>query len=185
MNKKPQDKNMVDGCYVLADSLSQLVLREHQILQQEMKQVSSLVEDAVKSLDSDFKMLNDNVVEHACVLKKAVKNNLMDDSTHKTLSNIGQQMTLHTSRTVRALQFDDIVQQLTSHACERISQMQALFIELDKNLCKVKELGANDGEKVSDCISQMKDDINRFRISLEKENPVKQYSMQPGSIELF
>lgn len=183
------DKNKKDDVgeelYDIARALSELVLREHQILQEEMTQMTSLVEDAVKRLDDDFRQLNAVTIEHSVKVDEALAEGLMDASMHKTLSRVGDQINQRVSSTVRALQFDDIVQQLSSHSRERIFQMQALFVELTKNLDDSKQGTSKDDATHLLHIRNMKEEINRFRIRLEKENPVKQHSMQAGKIELF
>ena len=183
-NQDQQLKNKGEF-FNLADALSQLVLREHQMLQQEISQVGSLVEDAVSSLDDDFRLLNASITEQKDALDYVVSNGLMSSETHMHLTKCNNELKLHTSSTIRALQFDDIVQQLTSHASERISQMQALFGVLDNKFERLKSLTDNDSETVARLIEGMREEIDRFRLSLEKENPVKQRTMKTGSIELF
>ena len=171
--------------YKLADELGDLVLREHQILQGEMRQVGVLVSDAVKNLDSNFRTLNACVSEQTAILDKVLDTGCIDKDQRQKLSEIGNQINTHTSTTIRSLQFDDIVQQLAGHTCNRIAHMQELFVGLETKLTKIKQLESQEKSDIQKLIKMMQEEVGYFRVKLEKENPVKQRSMDAGKIELF
>ena len=165
--------------YELAESLSSLVIREHQILQDELDQVGNLVGDAVKELGENFYEL------HACVFyQKSLIGDLENADNKDELQAINSKINSHTSNLKRALQFDDIVQQLAGHASERIGQMQQLFNMLDQDVNKLKSFEI-DNKQTQNQLKIMHENISKFRQLLEKENPVKQGSMTAGEIELF
>lgn len=165
--------------YELAESLSSLVIREHQILQDELDQVGNLVGDAVKELGENFYEL------HACVFyQKSLIGDLENADNKDELQAINSKINSHTSNLKRALQFDDIVQQLAGHASERIGQMQQLFNMLDQDVFKLKSFEI-DNKQTQIQLNIMLESISKFRQLLEKENPVKQGSMTAGEIELF
>lgn len=174
-----------ESLYELIDELSSLIIREHQILQGEMSQVRVLVSDAVKNLDRNFRSLNACSSEQAAIVNELVGTGRVDEEQQKKLSVISGQINSHTSTTIRALQFDDIVQQLAGHTCDRIARMQELFVELEKKIIKIKYLEVHDKKGIQGYIRMMRDEVGHFRTKLEKENPVKQISMDAGKIELF
>jgi hypothetical protein len=171
--------------HALADELSHLIIREHQILHGEMCQVRVLVSDAVKSLDSNFRSLNACASKQAKLLDQLAERGSIDQQQQQKLTDISTEINSHTSTTIRVLQFDDIVQQLAGHTCDRIARMQELFAELEKKLVNIKNLDATDADGTRKYIRMMRDEVGVFRARLEKENPVKQDSMSEGRIELF
>ena len=182
------DTNSIDlksGLCLLADELGHLVLREHQILQVEMKQLGSLIGDAVRNLDSNFRDLNACSIEQAEIIGRMVDDGCVDEQQRHRLTEISESISSHTSATIRLLQFDDIVQQLAGHACDRIARMQELFNEIDSMLESIKVLDKTQLGEIAHQLHTMKNEIGRFREGLEKENPVRQDSMQEGKIELF
>ena len=135
-----QSNNNADlksSIYDVADELGQLVLREHQILQGEMKQLSTLVCDAVKSLDSNFRHLNASAAEQTRIVDEVFSGSAADEEAHSKFSEISEQISQRTASTIRVLQFDDIVQQLAGHASSRIARMQELFNQLEAKLKRV------------------------------------------------
>jgi len=180
------DNNIdLNAVYKLADELGQLVLREHQILLGEMRQLGTLVGDAVKNLDSNFRHLSISASEQADIMSKVFDDGCINEDQQHRFSLISNQINVHASKTIRVLQFDDIVQQLASHSCDRISRMQELFNELESTLSKIKALDSSELYEIEQHIKTMRDEVGHFRVKLEKENPVKQNSMKEGKIELF
>lgn len=165
--------------YELAESLSSLVIREHQILQDELNQVGSLVEDAVQEMGRSFRELNTCVTQQTSLVKQ-----INAGDHEEKISELTDQVNSYASNMKRVLQFDDIVQQLAGHAGERIAQMQQLFTVLDKDVAILKATEMGDGESLGH-MRDMLENIGKFRQLLEKENPVKQGSMVEGGIELF
>lgn len=165
--------------FELAESLSSLVIREHQILQDELNQVGDLVGDAVQEMGDSFYEINTCITEQESLIKS------LDNSSKKNqLEDLTSQINSHTSTLKRALQFDDIVQQLAGHASERIGQMQQLFNMLDHDVNKLTSV-YTDNDQTQTQLKIMLENISKYRQLLEKENPVKQGSMTAGGIELF
>lgn len=177
--------DLQESLYKLAGELSELVVREHQILQGEMCQIRVLVSDAVKNLDNNFRNLSARALEQAAIIDQVANTGRVDGEQQQKLLAISDQINSHTSITIRALQFDDIVQQLAGHTCDRIARMQELFTELEDKLTKIKQLESQDKSGIQEYIKMMHDEIGYFRTRLEKENPVKQRSMEAGKIEIF
>ena len=180
-NKEQFDSN--EMLFKVAEELCGLVVREHQILQGELSQVGVLVEDAVQSLGANLRVLNECLKSQEIILNDHEKEHSGDRS--KDFLSLSDQVNKNTSEMIRALQFDDIVQQLSRHASERIEQMHALFNVLGHNVSELKSFEFDNIDDAQSKLKEMVDNIAKYRLLLEKNNPVKQSSMNEGSIELF
>ena len=178
-----------EAVYGLAEDLNRLVSREHQILKGELGQVSTLVGDAIKTLVESFNSLNGQVAEQENLVQFIVAE-VMDANDQELeqvgrISELSQQINQNVASVTRSLQFDDIVQQLVTHSYRRTEQMEQLFAGLSKKLSELKVVEPQDSTLIAKYIEAMQEEINRFRVALEKTNPVKQTSMGAGKAELF
>ena len=182
MLENSKQTNNRDVIFALSEALSGLVIREHQILQGELNQIGGLVESAVKVLGNNLRELNENVTAQNLIVDHDDGNVSSDVGEFSRISN---QVNKNASNMVRALQFDDIVQQLAGHASDRIGQMQELFHLLDTQVSELKKLDVDNVSNSNHHMQTMIDNIDTFRQLLEKKNPVKQDTMAEGRIELF
>jgi hypothetical protein len=195
MDKEKTELSDLRGAiYGLADDLNGLVSREHQILKDELGQVSMLVGDAIKTLVESFNSLNEQVTEQTeliqSIVAKVSDSQVSDSGNQKSeqlarISELNQQINLNVATATRSLQFDDIVQQLVIHSHGRVEQMDHLFVGLYEKLSELKIAEIHNSRQTSKYIAAMQEEISRIRITLEKSNPVKQTSMGAGKAELF
>jgi len=183
MEDNIKQSDSLEMLFNVAEELCGLVLREHQLLQRELNQVGVLVEDAVQSLGSNLRILNECMIAQNKIL--AQHNPRESADTSMEFSSISKRLSKNTSEMMRALQFDDIVQQLSRHAGDRVSQMQSLFHMLDTHVSELKILKSENSDDIRIKLHEMIHDISTYRQSLEKSNPVKQNSMSEGKIEIF
>ena len=175
--------------YALADDLNQLVSREHQILQDELGQVSTLVGDAIKMLVESFNSLNRELAEQENLIQLFIAEVL--DSNDQEVEQLGRisalskQIKQNVLTATRSLQFDDIVQQLVVHSHHRTEKMEELFDGLFEKLSELKVAEPQDATLVAKYLEAMHEEITHCRVALEKANPVKQTSMGAGKAELF
>jgi len=178
-----------EAVYGLAEDLNRLVSRENQILQGELGQISTLVGDAIKTLVESFNNLNGQVAEQENLVQFIVAEIL--HSNEQELEQVGrilelsQQINQNVTSATRLLQFDDIVQQLVTHSHRRTKQMEKLFAGLTKKLSELKAVEPQDSTQIAKYLEAMQEEINCFRVALEKTNPVKQTSMDAGKAVLF
>ena len=178
-----------EAVYGLADDLNQLVSREHQILQDELGQVSTLVGDAIKILVESFNSLNRQVAEQENLVQLIVAEVL--DSNDQEVERLGRisalskQIKQNVVTATRSLQFDDIVQQLVIHSHHRTEKMEDLFDGLFEKLSELKVAESQDAILVAKYLEAMQEEITHCRVTLGKANPVKQTSMGAGKAELF
>jgi LmbE family N-acetylglucosaminyl deacetylase len=170
----------------LAEDLINLMIREHQYIHQELDHVRHLVGDAARALTNGFDEMNILAIEHNTMVTLALQlNNANNKELLEKCKRTEKQHRDTQLKIVTALQFDDIVQQLTSHAQSRAISIQDMFKRLNVALQKLKHLDHRDDPGFISSIRDLKRDVEKFRIELEKENPVKQTSMTIGRTELF
>ena len=173
----------------IATTLNELVVREHQVLQDELKQLSKLIKDAISTLDRSFRQINDSATEQTKlassitdIFKQADRSIPVEINE---LNKISEKIDKNVAAAIRSLQFEDIIQQLAAHSSNRASQIEQLFKKLGENLVKLKDVDENDTARIEQVIQAMQSDMEDFRRAVEKDNPVKQASMGEGKIELF
>ncbi len=170
----------------LADELTSLMIREHQFIQDELEHVRSLVGDATRSLTASFDEMNILAIEQTTMVTLALQlNNANNQELLEQCKRSEKHYRTNQVRIVTALQFDDIVQQLTKHAQNRARSIQEMFKRLDSALKEFKRLNHKDDPEFTRKILNLKQDVANFRTELEKANPVKQYSLATGRTELF
>ena len=170
----------------LANDLNRIVIKEHQILQHELKQISTLIRDAIKTLENSFNCISDQASEQLQLVKSIVEITTVNNSDDlPRLSELTNGINKNVANAVRSLQFEDIIQQLTMHSHNRVEQMGLLLSRLDSRLDKLNTLDSENTDLMIQTIRAMQDDLQNFCNSVQKENPVKQQSMKEGKIELF
>jgi len=188
VSKKKLESSETQGVlYKLADDLHYLVNREHQIIGDELEQMSSLVSDAIKTLVKSFNNLNINMADQAQLVQEIVasasagkgKNTA---SCQEEFLKLSRDMKQNIATTVRSFQFEDIVQQLVVHCRTRSDGMEQLFTRLDSGLAQLKTA---DEQQAVQIVDIMRKDVAELRALLERANPVKQDSMRAGGVELF
>ena len=186
-NSKTESSDAQAVLYGLADDLHYLVNREHQIIGDELDQMSSLVSDAIRTLVKSFNNLNINMVDQAELVQKIVAAEGNDKGKNtadcqQEFLKLSREMKQIIATTVRSFQFEDIVQQLVVHCRTRSNGMEQLFSRLDKGLGQLKSA---EKQQMTQIVNDMQKDVAEVRALLERENPVKQDSMRAGGIELF
>lgn len=187
MNKSNPNNAEVNAMLAsLAEDIVNLMLREHQSIHLELEHVRQLISDASKSLTSSFDELNKITVEQSTISNATLQT---DNTEDKTLLTSNSELTLKLKKNqlniVTALQFDDIVQQLTKHAQSRTRHIQTMFKDLATNLEEIKKLDYKFNSAFNSRILALKHDVNNLKNELQKENPVKQSSLTTGKTELF
>ena len=157
----------------LADDLTCLMIREHQYIHEELEHVRNLVRDATRSLTSSFDEMNILAIEQTTMVTLALQlNNANNKELLEQCKRSEKHYRANQVKIVTALQFDDIVQQLTQHAQNRALSIQAMFKRLDGALKRFKHLDHKEDPEFISEILQLKQDVAKFRTELEKENPV-------------
>ena len=187
MNKSKTNKDEVNIMLAeLSEDIVNLMLREHQSIHLELEHVGHLISDASKSLTTSFDELNKITIEQNKIFSLASRpDNKDNDKLLATNNELNTQLKKNQLNIVTALQFDDIVLQLTKHAQSRTRHIQTMFKNLEVNLQEIKSLDYKYDPAFIARISELKKDVDDLKKELQKENPVKQSSLTTGNIELF
>lgn len=173
----------------LADELAQLVVQEHKLLQAELKQITELSDDAVHQLSRITMQLKDSAKE--IMRPQADPESLSVEDLRLGLEQLNDRIDISTSETVIALQFGDILKQLTGHVLKRAVSMDMLFTSLSNEVDMIKGHQQNPDERdnvadrVTEHIATMSEKIQTYKSSLPSSSPVKQKNLKTGKIELF
>ena len=190
MNDDDHNDNYFSGhVYKLADELARLIVQEHKVFQAELKQITNLAEDAVR----DFGRITTRLSESNDGIRHEQLSceNMTLEKSQSDLKLLSDEINTCTRDTVRTLQFEDILKQLTQHVIMRAEKVDSLFTSLALELENMKQsydTQSNDNDEtrnIIEHIESMWEQIHSFRIALSKSNPVKQSSMKTGKIELF
>lgn len=186
---KPLEKASETSALIeeLASDLNLVIVTEHQILQSEQKQISTLIRDAIKTLEDSFNRISKQISEQSQLVKSIVEITTINNGPENMdrLTELTQGITKDTANAVRSLQFEDIIQQLTAHSCNRAGQIESLFSKLGERLDKLYTADSADTDLIMETIKAMQEDLQNFCNVVKNENPVKQRSMKEGKIELF
>lgn len=170
----------------LAEDIVNLMLREHQSIHLELEHVGHLINDASTSLTTSFDELNKITAKQNALFASKLQPDNTDDMVLISANNeLNTQRKKNQINIVTALQFDDIVQQLTRHAQSRTRHIQTMFKNLEVNLEEIKSLDYKFDPAFGARISELRKDVDVLKKELQKENPVKQSSLTTGKIELF
>ena len=182
--KQNESSDIQSLLYDLEGELYVLIKREHAEISDELSQMGSVVNDAIKTLMQSLNSLNDQLKEqNELVLEMAsatddAESGKQQQAYHALSKKVNQNIT----DVVRSFQFEDIVQQLVTHCGTRSENLEQLFDRVNLNVDELKKAGEGESGHI---LSEMKADIAKVSEDLKKENPVKQTSMGAGEIELF
>lgn len=169
----------------LAEDIVSLMLREHQSIHKELEHVGHLISDASASLTTSFDELNSIAARQQLMLETSEQNKQEDTEPSVNNDALDERFKKNQLNIVTALQFDDIVQQLTKHAQSRTRHIQVMFKKLADSLEQTKKLDYEYTPEFNARVLELKHEVNELRKELEKENPVKQSSLAIGKTELF
>lgn len=188
INKYP-NTNLSGQASELADELAQLVVQEHKLLQAELKQITELSGDAVHELSRITMQLKESSRN---IMQTQVKaEDMTAEDLRLGLTQLNDQIDASTSETIIALQFGDILKQLTDHVLRRAVSMDMLFTSLSNEVDKIKGHQQKSDEtnsvtdRVTEHISIMNEKIQVYKSALPSSSPVKQKNLKTGRTEIF
>jgi len=173
----------------LADELAQLVVQEHKLLQAELKQITELSDDAVHQLSKITMQLKNSAKD--IMRSHANSKEVSAEDLLCNLEKLNNHIDRSTSETVIALQFGDILKQLTDHVLKRAVSMDILFTSLSNEVDMIKGHQKKTDEvtgvadRMTEHIATMSEKIQTYKSALPNSSPVKQKNLNTGKIELF
>ena len=164
---------------------------QHQASVKAMKQANySFVEthqliDEVASGDMDDVFASKGQVEE--ILKHFYEINDLISNCRADLTQVNGSMRQNLGKSVRALQFEDIVSQSLGHTRLHLDRMEGFVMRLAQGLSAIdtKELqGINDyAVRIAGIHAEMM--MYKQELALDEKNPVTQTNMDEGDVELF
>ncbi len=180
--------------YWLTDQIGDLIVREHQALDKELNQISTIIKDAAETIEAGFNDVNNQSARQSELLQSASENSTGIENQQITkyqeeVKNITNEITGEINKNVvaivRSLQFEDIVQQLVGHSRRRVKKMEILLSRTKKNLAKLNAENSDDSRLILAALDEIREDILCVQEELEQDNPVKQESMEEGNVDIF
>lgn len=172
----------------LYEILESSVKDELVVIEQELKQIKEIVRDAVKELTSGFYGLSTNIDEQQHLVNSIIdaititeKEKLLSD-----LDNSTQAINKNVATTVRALQFEDIVTQLSDNSLLSANNIDEFLNELKTNL--QNQLADTPLQTLA--IDQLKALLYEAKAvrkeqKLQHEKVISQTNLSEGNVELF
>ncbi|HKK15459.1 MAG TPA: hypothetical protein VJ981_02050 [Gammaproteobacteria bacterium] len=165
----------------IASELIQVVNKEHSMLLSEIARMKNIISEASINLHQSFNGMNSDNSELLRVLATIKESNdeehVIKDDYNKLMS--GQNVSMG----IRALQFEDIIQQMLDHARHRIHSIDKLFSILEQKVINFDD--AIDIKKIKETLLDCREEIQKTRKLLELENPVKLDSLGKNDVTLF
>lgn len=168
--------------HTMASELIQVVNKEHAMLLSEIARMKNIINEASRTLHQSFNGMNtDNSVllNELATLKECMgKENGISGDHDKAV------LTENMSLGIRALQFEDIIQQMLEHARHRIHSIEKLFSILEQKVNNF-ENDDMDVDQIKAILLDCQSEIQKTRELLELDNPVTKYSLDKNDVTLF
>lgn len=185
---KSDNRKLNDSLHELSCDVSQLVIREQQLLNEELLRMSRLLEEAATSLRQCFTAMGRQLEQQASLLRQrnpVIQVERRKDANKEELLLATSEIGSYVGQAVRALQFEDIIQQLIGHSRRRAEEIEKMFVGLQDRINDMQEYDARDVEKVLVVLEHCHQKIATVKEALTIANPVKQQSLEKGDVTLF
>ena len=172
----------------LSCDVSQLVIREQQLLNEELLRMSRLLQEAATNLRQCFTVMGQQLDRQASLLKQrdtAIQVERRKDAGHEELLMATTEFGSYIGQAVRALQFEDIIQQIIRHSRLRAVEIEKMFAGLQGQINNMREYDVRDLEKVLAVLQRCHQEIATVKGALTIANPVTQQSLEQGDVTLF
>jgi len=177
-----------DSLHELSCDVSQLVIREQQLLNEELLRMSRLLQEAATNLRQCFTVMGLQLDHQASLLRQkqpAIPVERRKNSNKEELLLATTEIGSYIGQAVRALQFEDIIQQLIDHSRRRAVEIEKMFAALQGRINDMREYDARDLEKVLAVLERCHQEMVLVQEALTIANPVKQQSLEKGDVTLF
>ena len=179
---------------VIAQEIRDLSLRSNDFsnqIERQIRETQETLDQARESVgDMASQDMNDaiqskgNVDSMLTFLKQL---NAKVESTLEEVSGGADRIEQSVSTAVRALQFEDIANQILGYASQQLEQMEELNRLLKQHLGELDTLGGMDGRGHAQRLAEIRAEIKEVRESWRatRRKPVSQDSMEEGELEMF
>ena len=185
---KSDNSKLNNSLHELSCDVSQLVIREQQLLNEELLRMSRLLQEAAISLRQCFTVMGQQLEHQALLLKQRdlkLQVERRKDAGKDELLLATFEIGSYVGQAVRSLQFEDIIQQLIGHSRRRAEEIEKMFVGLQDRINDMREYDAKDLDQVLDALERCHQEIASVKEALTIANPVKQQSLEKGDVTLF
>ena len=181
-------KTLDDSLHELSRDVSQLVIREQQLLNEELLRMSKLLQEAATDLRQCFTVMGQQLGRQSLLLRQgdpAMQVERRRDDNKEELLLATSELGAYVGNAVRALQFEDIMQQLITHSRRRAEEIEKMFVTLQDRINDMQDYDSRSAEKILAVLEACHKEIAAVKEALTLANPVKQQSLERGDATLF
>lgn len=171
------------GFAVVADEVRKLSIDTTRLTEHIRHEVAHSIStvDTTKALAAQTRLSNEQSAYRAEEMQQTLFNSIeaLDQLTKSSVERISQsneQMSIQVSQAIRALQFEDIVRQLSEQSCEHLAALVSLMHEASGT----SVIEQKDVLKVSEVIRH-----GAIRLDENRRTRVKSTSLDEGDVDLF
>ena len=172
----------------LSADLSRLVITEQRALNGDLARMSNLLREAAHNLRDCFSAMSNQLTEQSAQLRRRQSRGADGKPVSKDIESLlssTNEISSHVAKAVRALQFEDILQQMIGHSRQRISQIENVFTLVQKQIEELKGVSREEKDRILKVLRICQDEIAEVQQILNVTSPVKQESLKSGDVELF
>jgi hypothetical protein len=147
-----------------------------------------LLQEAAVNLRQCFTVMSQQLEHQSSVLMQqqaAIPVERRKDSAKAELLLATTEIGAYIGQAVRALQFEDIIQQLIDHSRRRALEIEKMFGGLQARINDMREYDARDMDKVLSVLERCHKELATVKEALTIANPVKQHTLEKGDVTLF
>lgn len=172
----------------LSDDLSRLVITEQQALNGDLARMSNLLREAAHNLRECFSAMSNQLTQQSAQLRQRQSRGADGKPVNKDIESLlssTNEISSHVAQAVRALQFEDILQQMIGYSRQRTSQIESVFTLVQNQIEDLKDVSREDKDRILEVLRICQDEIAEVQQVLNVSSPVKQSSLKGGDVELF
>lgn len=154
-------------------------------MESDLLQINLLLKDAAGKLGNGVVEIGRDVQRQQQIIEKMIEAGNGSSFALEKLDGLGQSMDENVASVVRAMQFQDMTNQLLDKVLSRVAGFQDMVVEMEKLASELYD-AENEGD-VRMMIQATGEAMTRKRRELEGQyaHRVSQHHMGPGDIELF
>ncbi len=177
----------MQSLHALSDDVCHIVIREQQVMGSDLERMSKMLREAAGDLRACFGTMSYQLAQQSAELRKCAVQVQQheDESDIEHLLLTTNEISSSVGNAVRALQFEDILQQLINHACLRVGEIEKMFVAIHEQVEVLYQSTGQDSAEIMSVLKKCRADIAAVSHAMQLSNPVKQQSLDKGDVELF
>ena len=155
------------------------------MLNEELLRMSKMLQEAATDLRQCFTVMGQQLDQQSSLLRHGnptVNHERRKNNDKEKLLMATVEIGSYVGQAVRALQFEDIIQQLISHSRRRAEEIEKMFTALQARINNMQDYESRELVQVLEACHK---EIASVKEALTFANPVKQQSLEQGDVTLF